>query len=128
MNLNAGGVGLTAYYYKGDGVGTTTMHSNSLSVGGSKRDSDGGYLQATYVLPTKTKVGLAYGISKLDLASGETALSTTVKENERITAGLYHPLTKHLNLVAEYNKVESIGQTNLKNTSDSVSLGGILFF
>ena len=128
MNVNAGGVGVTAYYYKGDGVGTTFMHSNSLSAGGSKRDSDGGYLQATYVLPTKTKVGLAYGISKLDLATGETALSTTVKENERFTAGLYHPLTKHLNLVAEYNKIESVGQTNLKNTSDAVSLGGILFF
>ena len=128
MNVNAGGVGLTAYYYKGDGVGTTFMHSNSLSAGGLKRDSDGGYLQATYVLPTKTKVGLAYGISKLDLATGETALSTTVKENERFTAGLYHPLTKHLNLVAEYNKIESVGQTNLKNTSDAVSLGGILFF
>ena len=128
MNINAGGVGLTAYYYKGDGVGTTFMHANSLSAGGSKRDSDGGYLQATYVLPSKTKAGLAYGISKLDLATGETALSTTVKENERFTAGLYHPLTKHLNLVAEYNKIESVGQTNLKNTADTVSLGGILFF
>jgi len=128
MNLNAGGAGLTAYYYKGDGVGTTIMHTNSVSVTGSKRDSDGGYIQATYVLPTKTKAGLAYGISKLDLASGETAVSSTVKENERITAGLYHPLTKHLNLVAEYNKIETTSQTNLKNTSDSVSLGGILFF
>ena len=128
MNINAGGAGLTAYYYKGDGVGTTFMHANSVSASGSKRDSDGGYLQATYVLPTKTKLGLAYGISKLDLASGESAVATTVKENERMTAGLYHPLTKHLNLVAEYNKIESISQTNLKNTSDSVSLGGILFF
>jgi len=128
MNLNAGGAGLTAYYYKGDGVGTTIMHTNSVSATGSKRDSDGGYIQATYVLPTKTKAGLAYGISKLDLASGETAVSSTVKENERITAGLYHPLTKHLNLVAEYNKIETTSQTNLKNTSDSVSLGGILFF
>jgi len=128
MNLNAGGAGLTAYYYKGDGVGTTIMHTNSVSATGSKRDSDGGYIQATYVLPTKTKAGLAYGISKLDLASGETAVSSTVKENERITAGLYHPLTKHLNLVAEYNKIETVSQTNLKNTSDSVSLGGILFF
>jgi len=127
-NLNAGSAGLTAYYYKGEGVGTTTMFNQALSVGGAKRDSDGGYVQATYVLPTKTKVGLAYGISKLDLAAGETAVSTTVKENERITLGAYHPLTKHLNLVAEYNKIESISQTNLKNTSDSVSLGGILFF
>jgi len=128
MNLNAGGIGLTAYYYKGDGVGTTFMHGNAVSVGGQKRDSDGGYIQATYVLPTKTKVGLAYGTSKLDLATGETALSTTVKENQRMTAGLYHPLTKHLNLVAEYNQIESTSQTNMKNTSDAVSLGGILFF
>ena len=30
------------------------------------RDSDGGYVQATYVIPTGTKLGVSYGISKLD--------------------------------------------------------------
>ena len=30
------------------------------------RDSDGGYVQATYVIPTGTKLGVSYGVSKLD--------------------------------------------------------------
>ena len=111
------------------------FHSNSASTTGKKRDSDGGYVQVTYVLPTKTKLGLAYGVSKLDLASGETTSAQATggtqalfSENERMTAGLYHPLTKHLNLVGEYNNVESKAHGGAKNTSQTVSLGAILFF
>jgi hypothetical protein len=111
-------------------------HSNAVSQAGNKRDSDGGYVQVTYVLPTKTKFGLAYGVSKLDLASGETVAQAATansntnlfSENERTTAGLYHPLTKHLNLVGEYNNVESKAHVGTKNTSQTVSLGAILFF
>jgi hypothetical protein len=135
-NLNAGNFGFTAYYYKGEGAGSYMFHSNAVSQAGGKRDSDGGYLQATYVLPTKTKLGLAYGISKLDLASGETVAQAATansntnlfSENERTTLGLYHPLTKHLNLVGEYNNVESKAHVGTKNTSQTVSLGAILFF
>jgi len=126
-NINAGGVGVTAYYYKGEGAGTTLFGNMGTGTAGQKRDSDGGYIQATYVLPTKTKVGLAYGISKLDLYAGETA-TNIVKENDRITLGLYHPLTKHLNLVAEYNDVEATSHTNTKNEARTGSLGAILFF
>jgi len=125
--IGANGFGLTGYYYKGEGVGTTMMFTNALSLAGQKRDSDGGYVQATYVLPTKTKVGLAYGVSNLDLAGGESA-TTMVKENQRVTVGAYHPLTKHLNLVAEYNDLESTSHLMLKNKASSVSLGAILFF
>jgi predicted porin len=126
-NVNVAGIGLTGYYYNGEGAGTTVfgdMGSNA----GKKRDSDGGYVQATYVLPTKTKIGLAYGISSLDRASDEAATVTNVKDNERITVGLYHPLTKHLNLVAEYNNVESKSHSGLKNEVNTGSLGAILFF
>jgi predicted porin len=66
-NVNFGGIGLTGYYYTGEGVGTTAMFLQSRDSAGTKRDSDGGYVQATYVLPTKTKIGLAYGKSNLDL-------------------------------------------------------------
>jgi predicted porin len=125
-NLNAGAIGLTGYYYKGEGAGTTTFLGNGASTTGGKRDSDGGYLQATYKIGS-TKLGVAYGISKLDLASGEAA-STLVKENERTTVGVYHALTKHLNLVSEYNHVQATSHLNAKNTSDTVSLGAILFF
>lgn len=126
-NINAGNVGLTAYYYTGEGAGTTVFLGNGFSATNGKRDSDGGYLQATYILPTKTKFGVAFARSNLDRANGE-AVSALVKSNERITVGLYHPLTKHLNLVAEYNDIEAKAHDGAKNTSSSGSLGAILFF
>ena len=126
-NLNAGNAGLTAYYYTGEGAGTTLFLGNGYNTTYGKRDSDGGYVQATYVLPTKTKFGLAFGRSNLDRANGE-GTSALVKTNERLTVGLYHPLTKHLNLVAEYNDMESKAHNGDKNTASSGSLGAILFF
>jgi len=132
VNLNMGNAGLTAYYYNGEGVGTTLMGNlgvqNPSSGKLKKRDSDGGYVQATYVIPTGTKLGVAYGVSNLDEASGETA-TALVEKNDRWTVGAYHPLTKHLNLVAEYNKIESEGHAAGQNReSDTFSLGAILFF
>jgi len=128
-NVNAGNVGLTGYYYSGEGLGTTTFLTNGYKVGNGKRDSDGGYVQVTYKLPTATKFGLAYGRSNLDVASGEaTASNTLVDSNERVTAGLYHPLTKHLNLVAEWNQIETKAHGGLKNENTTGSLGAILFF
>jgi predicted porin len=133
--VNSGNLGVVAYYYNGEGVGSTMMggYAGALGVQRSgnefkKRDSDGGYLQATYVIPTGTKLGVTYGVSNLDEASGETA-ATLMESNERWTVGAYHPLTKHLNLVAEWNKIESEGQSSANQTeSDSFSLGAILFF
>ena len=126
VNFNVGNLGLTAYYYDADGAGTTLFHLAGAN-GNAERESDGGYVQATYVIPTGTKLGVSYGISNLDLASGEAA-SPLVEENKRWTVGAYHPLTKHLNLVAEYNNMESESHNNLSNDADSISLGAILFF
>jgi len=133
-SISMGNAGLTGYYYNGEGVGTTLMGSLGFNAtgtttgAGKKRDSDGGYVQGTYVIPTGTKLGLAYGVSNLDEASGETA-TALVEKNERWTVGAYHPLTKHLNLVAEYNKIESEGHAAGQSTeSDHFSLGAILFF
>jgi len=128
INLNAGNAGLTAYYYTGDGLGTTFALANGYDhTNSAKRDSDGGYVQATYVLPTKTKLGLAYGRSNLDLAAGATG-GQLVDFNERKTVGLYHPLTKHLNLVAEFNNIESRAHGGNKQENTTGSLGAILFF
>ena len=127
-SLSAGNFGLVGYYYDGEGLGTTLFGNLGVTDGGLERDSDGGYVQATYVIPTGTKLGVAYGVSNLDTASGETN-ATLVEENERWTVGAYHPLTKHLNLVAEYNSTETEGQTSSNNAeNDSLSLGAILFF
>jgi len=130
--VNAGNAGLTGYYYSGEGVGTTLlgyMGVTSNAAGSQKRDSDGGYLQATYKLPMGTKLGLAWGISKLDRANAaDTGVTNMVKENERITIGAYHPITKHLNLVAEYNDIESKAHTGISIKQETASLGAILFF
>jgi len=134
--ITSGNAGLTAYYYNGDGAGTTVMLGSGAYANGTtdkfdKRDSDGGYIQATYVIPTGTKLGIAYGVSNLDDANAtdKAANGALIAKNERWTVGAYHPLTKHLNLVAEYNKLEAEGQTSSnKNESDHFSLGAILFF
>jgi len=126
-NVNVAGFGVTGYYYGGKGIGSTFQFLDGYSAAGKARDSDGGYVQVTYVLPTKTKAGISWGQSNLDLATGETN-TTLLKTNEMWTAGLYHPLTKHLNLVAEYSHITSENQAGAENNTNSGSLGGILFF
>jgi predicted porin len=129
-NLNFAGVGLTAYAYSGRGLGTTMQFTDAYSAAGLARDSQGGYVQATYIMPTKTKVGISWGESTLDTANGvDAGLNTTlVKSNEMTTVGAYHPLTKHLNLVAEYSHVKSEAQNGAEAKQDIMNLGGILFF
>jgi predicted porin len=130
-NVNIGNLGLTAYAYDGKGNGITALGLEgnvSTATGLKRRDGNGGYVQATYVIPTGTKLGLAYGVSNLDKASGE-ADGTLVDSQERWTVAAYHPLTKHLNLVAEYNDIKREGHNSaLENEYDSISLGAILFF
>ena len=124
--VNVAGFGLTGYYYSGSGVGSLSMLNSGLSQTGKKRDSSGGYVQATYALPTATKIGVAYGESKLDADSTDTTFKGT--KNDRWTVGAYHPLTKHVNLVAEYNSDKTQAAGSAETTTNTVSLGGILFF
>ena len=120
-------INLVAYGYSGDGLGTTSLLGDAYDTQGNARDSDGGYVQATYVIPMGTKLGVSYGQSNLDGNAGDTT-STLVKENEMLTIGAYHPLTKHLNLVAEFSNVESKNNIGQSNESDTIALGAILFF
>jgi predicted porin len=127
VNVNVAGLGLTGYYYGGEGNGITFLGTSGLTTTGDKRDSNGGYLQATYVLPFKTKIGAAWGISELDKANAADT-GTLVKDQERWTVGAYHPLTKHLNLVAEYSNIKIESQAAAQAEYSNASLGAILFF
>jgi len=122
-----GNASLTGYYYSGEGVGTT-LFGYAGTTGTQERDSDGGYVQATYVIPSGTKLGVAYGVSNLDRAAGEGANPSLLEKNTRWTVGAYHPLTKHLNLVAEFNSTTSEAHGSAENESQALSLGAILFF
>jgi len=130
-NVNVAGFGLTGYYAKGRGVGTTLMLRDGFDATGKRRDSQDWYVQGTYTIPgVGTKLGVSYGRSELEGNSGEVAgllAGGADYENKMWTVGAYHPLTKHLNLVAEYSDVETeIGA--LDGTSKTVSAGAILFF
>ena len=134
--VNAAGFGLTGYYYTGSGIGQTLQLFDGYDLAGNARDSDGYYVQGTYTIPTVgTKLGLSWGRSNLDsngFANGDTLGDV---KDEMWTLGAYHPITKHLNLVAEYSDVKhkvnatsaplSVG-TNGK--AKTISLGAILFF
>ena len=124
------GAELVGYYY--DMTNMDAITSNAAGVGVipasgasiTETDGSGGYVQATYKLPTiGTKLGASWGTSKLS-----TATSANDAEREAWIVGAYHPLTKSLNLVAEYNHLETTKTTGTTGQAKTVSLGAILFF
>jgi predicted porin len=127
-NVNANGFGATAYYGEGRGLGTGLQFNGGYDGDGEKRDSKDWYLQGTYTLPAVgTKLGVSYGESHLDYNADEEADRNYV--NEMWTVGVYHPITKHLNLVAEYSQVTNKDDDQENNVkAKTVSLGAILFF
>jgi len=155
------GFSLVGYYYDADNAdsqyGAVSNHKGPGSVPGldnsgvggiigtasgaaeyNTKDS-GGYVQAMYQIPgIGTKLGASWGISTSKQAYNDDFGSVDNKiENESWIVGAYHPLTKHLNLVAEYtsqeikytNRSGGSGAHNMgKAEADTVSLGAILFF
>ena len=131
-NVNMAGFGLTGYYGEGKGMGSATQfgagggYAGYVASTSEKLDSKDWYVQGTYTLPgVGTKLGVSYGDSKIDHAAGDGTNS-----NSMWTGGVYHPLTKHLNLVAEYSDVQnkSTGTTETQGHAKTMSLGAILFF
>ena len=130
------GATLVGYYYDGKGLDSQNALLQGLFNGnGIKSKDSGGYVQATFVVPgIGTKLGASWGESN----SKDDANSFDIKNSSWIV-GAYHPLTKNLNLVAEYTNQEvknngtntTLGGTASsasKVQNDTVSLGAILFF
>ena len=123
FKASAGPAGLVAYYYDGKGLDGQNVLQGIFNANGVKSDDDGGYVQATYALPTQTKLGVSFGRS-----NSKSPTQAFDFENQSYVVGAYHPLTKHLNLVAEYNDVSSKTHTNVERDNKTGSLGAILFF
>jgi len=132
--VNVGGFGLVGYYYDGKGIGQNAIAGatelTGLIYGNGDRDVDGGYVQGTYTIPgVGTKIGLSWGESNVEKrrALGDTGDFTA----ESWMLGVYHPLTKSLNLVAEYidTDIENNGGNSTQDGDvRTVALGAILFF
>jgi predicted porin len=121
-SLSAGNFGLVGYYNSGEGIGITTQFSDGAYAGNKAVDSEDWYVQASYTIPAGTKLATSFGESTLEAAGGDLV-------QDMWTVGAYHPITKHLNLVAEYSVAKDDNDaTNVDSTSKTVSLGAIMFF
>jgi predicted porin len=114
------------YYYHGSGLGTTALFLESSEGSGNKRDSDGYMAQITYKFGP-VKLGVNYGDSRLDLASGEVNPGL-IRSNRKVTGGVYYSLTKNLTLLAEYNNMRSQAQDGDSITANSVNIGAFVGF
>ena len=124
------GASLVAYYYDGEGLSGNRGALNGLMyLQGNKSQDSGGYVQATFTVPgIGTKLGASWGESM----STADSVGATEYKSEAWIVGAYHPLTKSVNLVAEYTNTERTGAASVtdtaKTTAKTVSLGAIMFF
>ncbi|HYL04372.1 MAG TPA: porin [Steroidobacteraceae bacterium] len=117
---------LIGYYYHGDGLGTTALFLDGAFGAGQTRTSDGYFAQATYKFG-QLKLGVNYGESKLDLASGEVD-PNLLANNKKFTVGLYYSLTKNLTLLGEFSNMKTDTQSAGSNSANTVNVGAFLGF
>jgi predicted porin len=124
--ITLGDAELLAWYYQGEGLGTTALFFGGSAGAGRERDSDGFLAQATYKFGD-VKVGVNYGESNLDLADGEP-ISDLVETNKKFTVGAYYSLTENLTLLAEFTDTKAEAHNGVENDSSNVNVGGFLSF
>ncbi|MDE1149936.1 MAG: porin [Azospirillaceae bacterium] len=118
---------LVAYGYLGDGLGTTGLFFDAVSATGQKRGSDGYYVQGSYTFFKRLTLSGSYGLSRLDLASGEVN-PLLVKTNESWAAGCKYKLTSWVNLICEYAHTTATAHGGNKAQEDTIAAGAIAFF
>jgi predicted porin len=113
--------------YFGSGIGTTALFFDAVAPNGSPRDSRGGYLQGSYTIGERFTLSGSYGISELDLASGEFA-PTLVKDNDSYSFGAKYHLTNWVNLIGEFTHTISTAHNGNQAQDNAFAAGGIAFF
>jgi predicted porin len=124
--LTFGDLEFLAWYYQGEGLGTTALFLLASDGLGNERDSNGFLAQVTYKFGD-LKLGLNYGESNLDLATGE-AVSNLVEKNQKYTLGAYYSLTKNLTLLGEFTDTNAQAHNGVENDSSNFNLGAYLSF
>jgi hypothetical protein len=116
-------------YYGGKGLGTTGLFFLADDGLGNARKSHGYLLQGTYKIGA-LKVGLNYGVSKLQYANQVDALAvpTLLDSNNKVTGGVYYSLTKNLTLLGELSDVWTKAHDGGENKSVNGNIGAFLSF
>ena len=131
IKLDYRGAELIGYGYLGQAIGTTGLFWNAIGSNGHVRDSDGYYVQGSYTfLGTfldKVTLSGSYGLSHLDLASGEIA-PLLVSDNESYAFGAKYKLTSWVNLIAEFTHTTATSHDGDQAEDDTVAAGAIAFF
>ncbi|HEY2684803.1 MAG TPA: hypothetical protein VGI93_14895 [Steroidobacteraceae bacterium] len=120
---------LFASGYYGKGMGTTGLFVLADDGEGHARKSDGYLLQATYTVGA-AKLGLNYGVSKLQFAGpfDEASVPNLLDKNSKVTAGVYYSLTKNLTLLSEVSRVWTEAHSGFENKSINANAGAYLSF
>jgi Gram-negative porin/CarboxypepD_reg-like domain len=121
------GFGIAGYYYNGNGLGTTALLYDAFDKTGTglARTSSGYYAQASYTFGS-TKVGVNYGVSTLDKTANDA--NTMLKQHQRVTLGLYQPLTGPLNLVVEFTNMQATNHAGAAISNNALNVGVFLGF
>jgi predicted porin len=127
--FSVAGFEVDASYYHGNGMGTTALFVLADDGHGNSRESDGYLLQATYTI-AQVKLGINYGVSKLDYANlaDSLAIPNLLSENSKVTEGIYYSLTKNLTLLGEVSEVKTQAHNGFENKSTNANVGAFLAF
>lgn len=103
------------------GMGYYGLLIDAADATGEARDSDGWFAQATHLFG-KTKVGINYGRSSVDLTTNDSLVQ--VKDQTKATFGVYHPVLDLFTLAVEVSDVQAQNHLSdeLDNTAFSVGV------
>ncbi len=118
---------LVGYGYVGEGIGTTGLFFDAVSKNGGSRSSYGYYVQGSYTIFKKLTISASYGLSHLDLASGEVD-PLLVRDNDSYSFGLKYGLTSWVNLIGEYTHTTATAHGGNQAEDDTIAVGAITFF
>jgi len=124
-----GPVTLVGTWYTAKGLGTTVLNLFDTDAAGKARSSNGFYVQGM-VTHGKFSVGGSYGSSYLDYtdAADRAANPTLVRENNSAVGQVRYGLTSWVTLIGDYIHSTAKAHNGNKAESDTIALGGILFF
>lgn len=128
VKLDWGGFSILGYAYTGDGLGTTGLFWNAVSINGETRSSSGGYGQASYTFFDRLTFGGSWGISELNWnpSIDDPRLQKDIWSAIGFTR---YKLTNWVQIQAEYVHTEEENhQINGKIKDDAVVAGTTFFW